>query len=136
MKKITLLTVMFLFFMCFQAHGAVIGTTDEEVKYNAEPMLDDIMNGLNSNDYNKYAKDFDATLKEAITVEKFHEVRETIIETLGSYLYSEYLGFVNKNKFTIAFWKGSFDKTEDEILIKLVVSKRGGDYLVTGLWFE
>ena len=122
--------------MTLPGYSAVIGTTDEEVKNIAEPILDNVMSGFTKNDYFQYSKDFDATLRETITSERFQEIREDILKWIGSYLYREYLGFINREAITIIFWKGSFDKTEDEILIKMVVSERNGRYLITGLWYQ
>ena len=117
-------------------YSAVIGTTDEEVKNIAEPILENVMSGFTKDDYSRYSKDFDTTLKETITSERFQEIRGDILKWIGSYLYREYLGFINREAITIIFWKGIFDKTEEEILIKMVVSERNGQYLITGLWYQ
>ena len=117
-------------------YSAVIGTTNEEVKNIVEPILENVMSGFNKDDYFQYSKDFDATLRETITSDRFQEIREDITKWIGSYLYREYLGFINREAITIVFWKGIFDKTEEEILIKMVVSERNGKYFITGLWYQ
>ena len=117
-------------------YSAVIGSTNDEVKNVAEPILDNVMNGFTNDDYFQYSKDFDATLKETITSARFKEIRGDILKWIGSYLYREYLGFINREAITIVFWKGVFDKTEDEILIKMVVSERNGKNFITGLWYQ
>ncbi|MCK4993466.1 MAG: hypothetical protein KAS13_00280 [Candidatus Omnitrophica bacterium] len=130
---------LMVFLMCAAAmpgYSAVVGTTNDEVKNVVEPILDNVMNGFTKDDYFLYSKDFDATLKETITSERFQEIRGDIVKWIGSYLYREYLGFINRDAITIIFWKGVFDKTEDEILIKMVVSERNGEYLITGLWYQ
>ncbi|MFH1093676.1 MAG: hypothetical protein V1739_05940 [Candidatus Omnitrophota bacterium] len=128
--------VFLMSIMALPGYGAVIGATNDEVKNIAEPMLDNVMSGFTQDDYIQYSKDFDATLKETITSERFSEIRGDILKWIGSYLYREYLGFINREGITIIFWKGVFDKTQDEILIKMVVSERNGQYLVTGLWYQ
>ncbi len=128
--------VFFMSVMALPGYGAVIGNTDEEVKNIAEPILDNVMNGFANDDYLQYSKDFDAALRKTITSERFQEIRGDILKWIGSYLYREYLGFINREAITIVFWKGVFEKTQDEILIKMVVSERNGKYLVTGLWYQ
>lgn len=118
------------------ACAAVIGKTDEEVEIIADALLDNVMIGFGDEDYVKYSKDFDQTLKETITSEHFKEIRKDVIERIGNYLYREYLGFLNREAVTIVLWKGVFDKTQDEVLIKMVVSERDGRYLITGLWYQ
>ena len=130
---------LLFFILCsvsLPVYGAVIGKTNEEVSAIANPILDNVIAGFADDNYAQYAKDFDATLKETITAERFQEIREDILKWIGSYLYREYLGFLNKEAITIVFWKGVFDKSEDDILIKMVISERNGKYLITGLWYQ
>ena len=137
MKKI--LYGLMVFLICaiaIPAHGAVIGQTDKEVKDIAEPIFDNVMKGFSADDYIEYSKNFDSTLKETITSKRFREIRGDILKWVGSYLYREYLGYINREAVTIVFWKGIFDKTQDEILIKMVVSERNGECLITGLWYQ
>ncbi|MBU4304152.1 MAG: DUF3887 domain-containing protein [Candidatus Omnitrophica bacterium] len=132
------------FFLCFMflaaspqsVNAAVIGQSNEQVRAITDPIMDNIFDGLNNEDYDKYSRDFDGTLKETLSPERFRAVRKEIKDWVGNYLYREYLGFINRQAITIIFWKAVFDKTQDEILIKLVVSERDGKYLVTGLWFQ
>ena len=137
MKKVLCcLLVILISASALPGYSAVIGTTDDEVKKIAEPILDNVMKGFTKDNYVQYSKNFDVTLKETITSERFQEIRGDIIKWIGSYLYREYLGFINREAITIVFWKGVFDKTEDEILIKMVVSQRNGKYFITGLSYQ
>ena len=114
----------------------VIGKTDTEVSKVAEPILDNILEAFRTGDYEQYCRDFDNTLKESVSEKKFRQVREWLQNTLGKYQYKKYLGFLKKGRMSVVLWKAKFDKSEDDVLIKLVVSKRGDKYLVTGLWFQ
>ena len=114
----------------------VIGKTDTEVSKVAEPILDNILEAFRTGDYEQYCRDFDNTLKESVSEKKFRQVREWLQNTLGKYQYKKYLGFSKKGRMSVVLWKAKFDKSEDDVLIKLVVSKRGDKYLVTGLWFQ
>ncbi len=118
------------------AFADVIGETNESVSNIAEPLLDNILEAFAENDYEKYSKDFDATLKESISEKKFFEVDEHFEGALGNYLSREYLGHLVKGKMSVVLWKARYDRSEDDVLIKLVVSKREDKYLVTGLWFQ
>ena len=83
-----------------------------------------------------HSENFDAKLKETITAERFLEIREDTLKGIGSYLYREYLGFINRNAITIVFWKGIFDKTQDEILIKMIIIEKNGEYFIAGLSYQ
>ena len=137
MKHIMCIAVITL--LCFIGHPLLadpIGTTNEEVQTIAAPILDTILEGFKSNNYAKYSQYFDDTLKEAISEKKFIEVDAQIENSIGSCQTREYLGYLVKTRMTVALWKGRFDKSDDDVLIKLVISKRGDKYLVTGLWFQ
>lgn len=101
-----------------------------------EPILDGILEGFAEDDYVKYSKDFDDMLKESISEKKFLETDSQIRGSIGNYKSREYLGFLVNGEMTVVLWKARFDKSEDDVLIKLVVSKRGDKYPVTGLWFQ
>jgi hypothetical protein len=125
-----------MFFLSASTHAEVIGTTDEEVQLIAEPVLDMILAGMKAEDYAMYSKDFDQTMKEALTEETFLAANKQILESMGEYKSHKYLGFLNKGEMTVILWKGTFDKTDDHLLIKLTLSKREDKCLVTGLWFQ
>jgi hypothetical protein len=130
-----LLAVIFLFFSC-GASADIIGTADEEVQEIAEPILENILRGFIDDDYEMYARDFDPTLRESITPRHFMNIDRQLQTGIGNYIDRHYLGFLTRGRMTIVLWRGRFDNTDDDVLIKLVLSKRGPDIFVTGLWFE
>jgi len=125
-----------LCFMAMPLSADVIGKTNEEVKAIAEPVLDNILEGLRTDDCCRYLQDFDETLKESISERQFLDTDRKIENSIGNYQSREYLGFLTKGQMTVILWKARFDTSEDDVLIKLVISKREDRYLVTGLWFQ
>ena len=125
-----------VFLMTGAAMGDFIGQGDKEVQAVADPILDNLLAGFNEDNYKKYSKDFNETLKEVITEKKFAEVRGSILTKLGKYQSHTYLGFLNQGRMTAILYKGKFVATQDDVLIKLVLSKRQGGVVVTGLWFQ
>jgi hypothetical protein len=137
MKPVRYLVILALVSMLLSpATAAVIGQTDQEVQAIANPILDAVLTGFNDGNYSLYSKYFDATLKDAIPEQKFRQVRREIQKKLGKYQSRTYLGFLQKGNFTMVLWKGRFSASNDDVLIKLVLSKRGKKTEVTGLWFQ
>lgn len=118
------------------AGADLIGTSDQQVQAAADPILDNLLAGFNDDNYQKYARDFDPTLKESLPEERFRQVRGEILKKIGKYQSRKYLGFLNQNKFTVVLWKGKFSEAESDVLIKLVTSKRPDKIVVVGLWFQ
>lgn len=113
-----------------------IGKDDKEVQTVADPILDNLLAGFNAGDYAKYSRDFDDTLMEALSEKKFKNVRDDILKKMGKYQSRQYLGYLNQNRVTVALWKGKFGNTDNDILIKMMVSKRKDKNVVVGLWFQ
>ena len=98
--------------------------------------MDNIFDGLKANSYSIYLKDFDETLKESISETKFLQTSQWVKDFIGTCSSREYLGFLKKGKMTVILWKAKCDKSEDDVLIRLVMTKRGDSYLVAGIWFQ
>jgi hypothetical protein len=114
----------------------VVGQSDKEVQAIADPILDTVLTGLNEGNYGKFAKFFDETMKDAMPEKKFRQVRGEHLQKLGKYQSRTYLGFETKDNFTVALWKGRFSASDNDVMIKLVLSKRGDKIQVAGLWFQ
>lgn len=133
---VSTLIMVAVLFLAISAAADFVGQTNEQVKAVATPILENLMVGFNQGKYDQYSQDFDDTLREAITKKKFQEVRSQLLKKWGKYKSKKYLGFFNKERYTIVFWKGKFAEAKDDILIKLVLSKRQDKIVVVGLWFQ
>jgi len=135
-RSLAMAVLFFLAALVFPVTAEVVGQSDQEVQAVAEPILDNLLAGFNAGDYAQYSRDFDTTLKEALSPQKFQETRKAILLKLGKYKSKSFLGFLQQGRMTVALWKGRFDKTGDDVLIKLVLSKRPEKTVVVGLWFQ
>jgi hypothetical protein len=135
-KSVVSILVLIVLLVAIPAAAAFIGTDSDQVKAVASPMLDNLLTGFNKGNYAQYSKDFSDTLREAIPEKKFQQVREDILKKLGSFKSKKYLGFLNQQAYTVVLWKGAFAGTKDDVLIKLVLSRRQDKVVVVGLWFQ
>lgn len=118
------------------AFAAERAKTTQEIKTVADPLLDNILEGFKFDDYLVYCRDFDKELKVIGSRTKFFKVSRHIKSSLGKYLYREYMGSLLKGDMTVVLWKAKYDKTKNDVLIKLVIKKQGWHYVVTGLWLQ
>jgi hypothetical protein len=135
-KKGVGILALIVLLVAMPAGAAFIGTDDGQVKAVATPILDNLLAGFNQGNYAQYSQNFDDTLREAIPEKKFQQVREELLKKMGAFKSKNYLGFLNQKAFTVVLWKGAFAGTRDDILIKLVLSKRQDKVVVVGLWFQ
>ncbi len=134
-KTIGLLSLLLLL-AAGPAFTEPVALQDELVRAVAEPLVEGLLAGFNRGDYALYSQNFDATLREAIPEKKFQQVRADILKKLGTYTDKKYLGFLTQGAHTIVLWKGAFAGTRDDVLIKLVLSRRPDGVKVVGLWFQ
>lgn len=134
LKKIFL--ALFFYAVASVCFADPIGGDEANIQAIAAPIMENIIEGIKSNDYNKYIRDFDSATRSAMPEAKFIEVNERLSGSIGEFKQKEYIGFLDKQNMTVVMWKTKFTKTDDDILIKLVINKSGDVYYVSGLWFE
>jgi hypothetical protein len=62
-------------------------------------------------------------------------MRQELMKKLGKFKNKEYVGFLTQQRYTVILWKSKFSATADDILIRLVLSKRQNK-VVAGLYFQ
>ena len=116
--KILILIIVIVSFV-MPAFAAKRAKTTQEIKTIADPLLDNILDGFKFDKYTQYARDFDPALKVIGSRTKFFKVSRHIKTSLGNYLYREYMGSLLKGDLIVVLWKGEFDKTKNDVLIKV-----------------
>jgi hypothetical protein len=130
------LMIVLISMLTAPALTALLATRDKEVQTVAEPIVDNLLAGYNQGNYAQYSRDFDDTLREAIPEKKFQQVRADILKIMGKYKDKKYLGFLDQQAHTMVLWKGAFEGTPDDVLIKLVIFRQQNKVQVVGLWFQ
>jgi hypothetical protein len=121
---------------CSDVHAAARKRTNQEMKNVADPIMDNILDAVKLENYMAYSKDFDQALKVVGSRTKFFQVSRYLKQTMGNYMYREYMGSVHKDNLVVVLWKATFDKTQDDVLIKLFLTKQNNRYIVKGLRFQ
>ncbi len=135
-KSLIAVTVVVLSLVATMVHADAAGSVDAEIEKTANPILDNILKGMAEADFEAYSRDFDETMLRAVDEERFRKSLAVTKSLFGRYQSRTYLGFYNKRKATVVLWKGRFDGTDDDVLIKLVLSNKGDKIEVGGLWFQ
>lgn len=115
-------------------HSLAAGKPDP-VKATAEAIMSEIVQGIVQGDYNRYARHFDARLKNSLTREAFYSVQGTLQKAVGQFQYMEYLGYLSWSGQTLVLFKSRFSKTKDDVLIRLVLNFKDKPTVV-GLSFD
>ena len=108
----------------------------EKIKGVSNTELNSILKGIATKDYDLYAKDFSDKMKRAQTEENFLKLCQSIEDSLGQLKSTEYLGYYRAEGDIISLFKAGFSKTDDDVLIRLVLDFKNQKEQVAGLWFD
>lgn len=108
----------------------------DQIFSEANPILDNLLEGMKTGDFATYARDFGALMRQKVDEDGFRRSLDATERLLGAYKSRQPLGFLKRKGMTIVLWKGRFSQTDDDVLIKLVVEKEDDKTVVSGLWFE
>ncbi len=101
----------------------------------AEPIADNLLQGFTMQNYTMFSRDFDDTMKEAMTYEMFLQTHAFVVTRLGYYLSREVQSVFKEEPYTVVIYNAEFEK-EGNVTVKIVFSEQNGKHVVSGLWFS
>lgn len=112
---------------------AVKGADQEAVLAYAEPLADNILNAIETDDYALFSQDFTDEMKTAIDEAAFEDLREMLSTKVGSY-QSRAVSSVRDVDGTLAVIYTAVFSKDDEVVITLSVTA-DEPHQVSGLYF-
>lgn len=109
---------------------------DGKIKEVSTAEMDSILKGIATKNYDLYARDFSDKMKRAQTEENFLKLCQSVEDSLGQLKSSEYMGYYRAEGDIISLFKAGFSKTDDDVLIRLVLDFKNQKEQVAGLWFD
>ena len=101
----------------------------------AKAVLTDMLLGLKRTDYKLYTRHFSAKLKKLFPRQSFFGIQKKLLGSVGEIEYAEYLGSIVWSGQTMSLFKGRFNKSKDDVLIRLALDLKGKPQ-VLGIWFN
>ena len=129
------LGLLLALFPCLASAEPLAGS-DAEIRETADPILDNILEGIAGADHAAYVRDFDATMRKASGEKAFARVVKMTEAALGEYESREYLGYLERGGMTLLLWKARFSESDDDVLVKLVLNREEERTEVSGLWMQ
>ncbi len=107
-----------------------------QVREYADPITENILFGMNEENYTKYSDHFDQTMKNAMPEAVFNETNAIIKLKIGDYVSTEFWKVESKDQFTIAYYKAKFTQEPEDVIVKVVFQEIVGEMNVSGLWLD
>ncbi|WP_455222248.1 hypothetical protein [Kaarinaea lacus] len=100
----------------------IVDRSDKKIIKLAEPMLQNLLDGSNELNYEKFSRDFSHGMKTVMPHEMFMEQSVGIRQVRGKCVSRKALGVLRKNKTALVVWSAQYEKTSDDMLIQLKLS--------------
>ncbi|MGC1378496.1 MAG: DUF3887 domain-containing protein [Anaerolineales bacterium] len=137
-KKIhALFLVAFLFSLlagCGSQGTTLTGTDKDAVLAFSEAKTDNLLAGMNANDYPLFSKDFDQEMLSAMSQTQFDALKKDRDAKLGLYVSRQVNSVVQQGDFYSVTYDAKFEK-DDAVTVR-VVFRVAEPHQVSGLWFN
>ena len=137
-KKIcTLFLVAILFSLlagCGSQSTPLTGEAKDTVLAFSEGKTDNLLTGMNTNDYAMFSRDFDQDMLNAISQTQFATLKKDRDAKLGLYVSREVNSVTQAGYFYTVNYAAKFEK-DDAVTIR-VVFRVAEPHQVSGLWFN
>jgi hypothetical protein len=108
-----------------------------EPSYSRE-ITENVMLAINSNDFSKYSRDFDPTMKQAMTQQAFEQVRTSITSKIGMYVPGslQFSQAILQTNYIVIIYTCKFADEPGDVTITISFQSIDGNNLVAGLYFN
>lgn len=100
----------------------------------AAPIAENMFKSMNEGDYAGFTKDFSREMKEAITVQRFIDLKERYESVFGKYISSFPIKVVEKGEYDAVYFYVEFER-EENVPVEISFKKDDELHEVYGLWF-
>ena len=101
----------------------------------ADPIAENILQTLNSNDYQGHIKDYSQEMIDATTPEEFANLKETLDSKIGAYISKTPGQVIRDDGYIVVFYSAQFEN-EDNVTVRVVFKEDDETHKVYGLWFD
>jgi uncharacterized protein DUF3887 len=139
MKRIHVLwlAVLWVSFLagCGGSQGTTVSGADRDaVLAFSEAKTDNLLAGMNANEYAAFSRDFDQDMLNAMTQSEFDKLKKDRDDKLGLYVSRQVNSVVQTGDFYTVIYDAKFEK-DDAVTVR-VVFRVAEPHQVSGLWFN
>jgi hypothetical protein len=138
MKKPTVLffaVIMFSLLAGCGSQGSTLeGANRDAVLAFSELKTDNLLAGMNANDYKQFSADFDSAMSSAMPQAQFDALKKDRDAKLGLYISRQVTSVIRQDEFYLVNYDAKFEK-DDAVTVR-VVFMVAEPHLISGLWFS
>lgn len=119
---------------CAASSKPVTGDAQKVVLAYTEPITDNVLTGLNANDYTIFSRDFNDKMQKGLTEDVFNQTYQMINGKIGKYVSRSVVSVSEADNLITVIYSGKFEK-EDGVTIRVIVQKNS-EHPLAGLWMD
>lgn len=119
---------------CGSKDTALTGADREAVLAFSEAKTDNLMAGMNANDYATFSKDFDPAMLNAMSQSQFDTFKKDRDTKLGAYVSRQVNSVTQSGGYYAVIYDTKFEK--DDAVTMRVVFNTSDPHAISGLWFN
>jgi hypothetical protein len=119
---------------CGSQGTTLTGDEKDAILAFSEAKTDNLLAGMNANDYAAFSKDFDQDMLNAMTAAEFAKLKQDRDAKLGLYVSRQVNSVVQTGDFYMVIYDTKFEK-DDQVTVR-VVFRVADPHRVSGLWFN
>ncbi len=112
-------------------YSTIVEDSDERIIALAEPLVQNLLDGAEAQDYGKFSRDFSHSMKSVMPHDLFMEQTIGLHHVRGKCTSRKPLGVLRKNKTVLVLWSARYEKTEDDMLIQLKLVMENGKLVIS-----
>jgi hypothetical protein len=119
---------------CVSKETTLTGADREAVLAFSEAKTDNLMVGMNANDYATFSRDFDPVMLNAMNASQFDALKKNTDTKFGPYLSREVNRVTQSGAYYVVVYDTKFEK--DDAVTMRVVFNTADPHEISGLWFN
>ncbi len=129
------LLVLTIFVLASVMFNSCAGVGKNEPPY-ANGIVEEILLGINENDYAKFSAHFDSTMKTALPESAFEKITG-LKAVIGEYTpgSKKFIRADRKQEYIVVLYKAKFTNEEKDVIVTVSFREIKGEPKVSGLWF-
>ena len=111
----------------------IVDLADTKIVALAEPLLQNLLDGADTLNYEQFSRDFSNGMKIIMPHELFMEQTVAVHQVRGKCISRKALGVLRKNRTALLAWSARFDKSSDDMLIQMKLCYESDRLVISGI---
>ncbi|MEJ5292509.1 MAG: DUF3887 domain-containing protein [Candidatus Methanosuratincola sp.] len=111
---------------------------EASLRIYSDPMTENLLLAIESGNYTDFSRDFDNSMKNALDLAAFQQLRTQFESKIGHYVPASktFIKGERTGEFIIAYYRANYTNEPAGVTVKVVFTSENGPAKITGLWFS